>query len=179
MRARYTVWPLIFMILAGICWAQEGEKQRKEGEKPSPSTTAGAQTAAPQPAHGFKAFTPEEIARKNPQKFTTVSVERGKKIYVTQCLMCHGEKGEGKTELASEMGLKVPDFAQAGFLGKRTDGELFAIIESGSPDMPGQGTRMKDHHKWQLINYLRSIAGKVPERSTGNEPEEGVLLIPQ
>jgi len=53
------------------------------------------------------------------------------------------------------------------------------LIGSGSPDMPGQGSRLKDHHKWQIVNYLRSLSGKVPEKSKGDEPEEGILLIPQ
>lgn len=179
MRHKLIGWPLIILLFATLCWSQEGEKQRKEGEKPPPAAAAGAQGTAPQPAHGFKSFTPEELAKKNPQKFTTVSVERGKKIYTTQCLMCHGEKGDGKGDLAVEMQVSVADFTKPATLEKRTDGELFALIEIGSPDMPGQGNRLKEHHKWQLVNYLRTLSGKEPIRSTGNEPEEGILLVPQ
>ena len=174
MRARYTVWPLILMILAGICWAQDSEKKPKGGEKPPPA----ADSDEPQPAHDFK-LTAEDKARKNPQKFTTVSVERGKKTYTTQCLMCHGEKGDGKGDLASEMKTKLPDFTTPESLGKFADGELYAMIGNGSFPMPAQGERMKDYRKWQLVNYLRTLSGKVPEKSTGNEPEEGIVLIPQ
>jgi len=177
MRHTFFVWPLIFLLALGIGWAQQGENKQKEGEKAPPSATAGDQEVAP--PHGFRKFTPEEIAKKNTQKFTTVSVARGKKIYDTQCAMCHGEKGDGKGDLAAEMPVKMPDFTNPATLEKRTDGELFALIGSGSPDMPGQGSRLKDHHKWQLVNYLRSLSGKVPEKSKGNEPEEGILLIPQ
>jgi hypothetical protein len=45
--------------------------------------------------------------------------------------------------------------------------------------MPGQAKRMTDTHKWNLVNYLRSLSGKVPERSKGNEPEENIILVPQ
>ncbi len=174
MRAKYIVWPLIFMLLVGICLAQESEKKQKGSEK---TPTAG-QSDEPQPAHDFK-LTPEDKTRKNPQKFTTVSVERGKKIYATQCLMCHGDKGDGKGDLASEMKTKMPDFTVPATLEKYTDGELFAMVGNGSFPMPSQGERMKDYRKWQLVNYLRSLSGKVPEKSTGNEPEEGIVLIPQ
>ena len=174
MRARYTVWPLILMILAGFCWAQDSEKKPKGGEKSPPTVDSDE----PQPAHDFK-LTVEDKARKNPQKFTTVSVERGKKIYSTQCLMCHGEKGDGKGDLAEEMKTKLPDFTSPESLAKYSDGELYAMIGHGSFPMPGQGERMKDYRKWQLVNYLRSLSGKVPEKSTGNEPEEGIVLIPQ
>jgi mono/diheme cytochrome c family protein len=174
MRARFTVWPLIFMISAGICWAQDSEKKPKGGEKSPPAAVSDE----PQPAHDFK-ITAEDKARKNPQKFTTVSVERGKKIYATQCLMCHGEKGDGKGDLAGEMKTKLPDFTSPEVLAKYADGELYAMIGNGSAPMPAQGERMKDHRKWQLVNYMRSLSGKVPEKSTGNEPEEGIVLIPQ
>jgi mono/diheme cytochrome c family protein len=174
MRRRLLVWPLILMFLAGICWAQESEKKQKGGEK----TPAAGQSDEPQPAHDFK-LTPEDKARKNPQKFTTVSVERGKKIYATQCAVCHGEKGDGKGDLASEMKTKIPDFTDPTVLAKYTDGEIFAMIGNGSFPMPGQGERLKDFRKWQLVNYLRSLSGKVPEKSTGNEPEEGIILVPQ
>lgn len=176
MRYRYTAWPLIFMILAVVCWAQEGEKKQKEGEKPPPGTAAATQVEIPQPARDFK-LTPEDKARKNPQKFTTASVERGKKIFATQCLMCHGEKGDGKGELAGEMKTPLPDFTKAGALDQLTDGELFTMIGNGSFPMPSQGGRIKEHRKWQLVNYLRALSGKQPEKSTGNEPEEGILLV--
>ena len=177
MRHRYAVWPLIFMVLAGICWAQESEKKQK-AEGKSPPGASGAALDEPQPAHDFK-LTPEDKTHKNPQKFTTVSVERGKKIYTTQCAMCHGEKGDGKGDLAGEMKTPLPDFTKPGSLEKFSDGELFAMIGNGSFPMPSQGVRMKDYRKWQLVNYMRALSGKTPEKSTGNEPEEGIVLVPQ
>lgn len=45
--------------------------------------------------------------------------------------------------------------------------------------MPGQGKRMTDNHKWNLVNFLRSLGGKVPEKATGKEPEENIILVPQ
>jgi mono/diheme cytochrome c family protein len=165
------------MVLAGICWAQESEKKQK-AEGKSPPGASGAALDEPLPAHDFK-LSPEDKAHKNPQKFTTVSVERGKKIYATQCAMCHGEKGDGKGDLAGEMKTKLPDFTQPGALEKFTDGELFAMIGNGSFPMPAQGARMKDYRKWQLVNYMRALSGKPPEKSTGNEPEEGIVLVPQ
>ena len=37
---------------------------------------------------------------------------------------------------------------------------------------------MTDTHRWNLVNYLRMLSGKVPEKSTGNEPEENIILVP-
>ena len=38
---------------------------------------------------------------------------------------------------------------------------------------------MTDTHKWNLVNYLRSLDGRTPEKATGKEPEENVILVPQ
>lgn len=166
---------LILGFFVGAGWAQE---KQKTDEKPSQATGATASATAPQAVHGFK-ITPEDTAKKNPNKFTTVSVERGRKIYDTQCAMCHGAKGDGKGEIVAEMKINPPDFTKAETLEKRTDGELFALISGGSETMPGQGARMPDTRKWNLVNYLRQLSGKQPERSTGKEPEEGIILVPQ
>jgi mono/diheme cytochrome c family protein len=152
-------------------WAQEEKKE-------TPPPAAGATTAAPAPAHEVT-ITAEDKARKNPVKFTEVSVDRGKKIYGTQCALCHGDKGNGKGELATDMKLTVPDFTKPDTLKTRTDGELFAIIGAGQGPMPAQAGRLSDTHRWNLVNYLRALSGKVPEKSTGKEPEENVILVPQ
>ncbi len=172
MKFRQIVGLLILCLLASFCWTQDKPKDDQKAPPPA------AQEAPAPPAHGFK-LTPEDAARKNPTKFTTVSVERGKKIYDTQCAMCHGPKGNGKGEVAEEMKLTTPDFTNPETLKKRTDGELYAIIGGGSEAMPGQGTRMSDTHKWNIVNYLRSLSGKTPEKATGKEPEEGIILVPQ
>jgi len=160
-------------LAAGNFWAQEKQKTEEKA-----GATTAATPAVQQPVHGFK-VTPEDAGKKNPIKFTSNSVERGKKIYATQCAMCHGEKGDGKGEAVEEMHLSPPDFAKPEVLDKRTDGDVFAIISAGSELMPGQGKRLTDTHKWNLVNYLRMLSGKAPERSTGKEPEENIILVPQ
>jgi mono/diheme cytochrome c family protein len=173
MSARYLLGVLVLCLAVGVFRAQE----QKPEEKPALAAAASGQAAA-EPVHVAK-ITDEDKARKNPARFNTVSVERGKKIFVTQCAMCHGETGDGKGEVVAEMNINPPDFTKPETLKDRTDGELFAIIGAGSDAMPGQGTRMTDTHKWNIVNFLRTLSGKVPEKATGKEPEENVILVPQ
>lgn len=77
------------------------------------------------------------------------------------------------------MKIAPPDFTKAESLKDRTDGQLFAIISAGWETMPGQGKRMTDLHTWQIVNFLRSLGGKVPEKSAEKEPEENVITVPQ
>lgn len=161
---------LVFLLVAGCIWAQE-----KKEQAPPPAATP---TAAPLPPRVF-AISPQDRDRKNPVKFTQTSVDRGKKIYMTQCALCHGKNGDGKGEIVEEMKITPPDFTKPETLKNRTDGELFAIIGVGKEPMPAQTGRMTDQHRWNLVNFLRSVAGKTPEKSTGKEPEENVILVPQ
>jgi mono/diheme cytochrome c family protein len=164
---------LVLLLTAGCLWAQE----KKESAPPSGGSTAAAPAtpAAPHPA----VISEEDKARKNPVKFTEVSVQRGKKIFDTQCALCHGAKGDGKGDLAADMKLNMPDFTKADALKNRTDGELFTVIGAGKDPMPGEAGRMTEQQRWNLVNYVRALSGKEPQKSTGKEPEENVILVPQ
>jgi mono/diheme cytochrome c family protein len=172
MFARYLFGLLVLCFAVGPFWAQE----EKAGQNTSAGTATSAQTAAT--AVHPPQITDEDKARKNPIKFTDVSVGRGKKIFNTQCALCHGEGGDGKGVMVEEMKIHPPDFTKPETLKNRTDGELFAIINVGSGPMPEQ-RRLTDTHKWNVVNFLRSLGGKAPERATGKEPEENVILVPQ
>jgi mono/diheme cytochrome c family protein len=145
-----------------------------------PQHPVSPQNAPAQPAHAYKP-TPEDAARPNPMKFTTNSVARGKRVYDTQCAMCHGDAGTGNGDLAKDMNATPPDFTNPATLKDRTDGELFAIIGAGSGVMPGQGERMKDYHKWDMINYIRSLSGRTPAKSTPDEadPDHPTVIMQQ
>jgi mono/diheme cytochrome c family protein len=173
MSARYFFGVLVLFLAVGVFWAQE-----KKPEEAAPAGAAASGQAAVEPVHPAK-ITDEDKARKNPTRFSTVSVERGKKLFMTQCAMCHGETGDGKGEAVAEMKINPPDFTKPETLKDRTDGELFAILGVGSETMPSQGKRMTDDHKWNLVNLLRAMGGKVPEKATGKEPEENIILVPQ
>lgn len=88
-------------------------------------------------------------------------------------------QGISKLARPEEMRIAPPAFTKTEALKDRTDGELIAIISGGSETMPGQGKRMTDLHEWQIVNFLRSLGGKVPEKSAEKEPEENVITVPQ
>ena len=163
------------MVGASFC-AQEKQEKKEEGQNSGAASSAAAAPASP---HNL-AISPEDTARKNPIKFSEASVDRGKKIFKTQCALCHGDKGDGKGDLAKEMNLTLPDFTKSDAFANRTDGELFAIIGTGKDPMPGQKGRMPDPQVWNVVNYLRSLSGKVPAKSTAKESaDENVIVVPQ
>jgi mono/diheme cytochrome c family protein len=165
------LWALLMAGFAmGGCWAQE--KQPSKQEQPA------APAAAPQAPHTYN-ISREDKERKNPVRFTDFSAERGKKLFQTQCAMCHGKDADGKGELVEDLDIHPPDFTKPDVLGKRTDGELFAIMGEGSEKMPGQNKRMTERQRWQIVNYLRVVQGKTPAKATEDErAEEGTVVSP-
>lgn len=116
------------------------------------------QPPAKAPAPEFK-IPPEAAAKPNPIKPSPESLAKGKKMYVIDCEMCHGDKGDAKGDMASDI-KNVTDFTNPDSLKDRTDGELFYIIRHGKGNMPPEGDRAKDDEIWNLVNYVRAFAKK-------------------
>ncbi len=138
--------PLVLFVLlflaVGLC-------AQKQGEQP-PAQAPKSENKIP----------PEAAAKTNPIRPTAESLARGKKMYGYDCAMCHGDKGDGKGDMASDY-KNVTDFTNPDSLKNRTDGELFYIIRNGEGEnMPGEGDRAKDDQVWDMVNYIRSLAKK-------------------
>jgi cytochrome c5 len=124
-----------------------------------------AQTQTPAPAVNpapAPAAAPAQPAAypRNPVKPTPESQAKAKEVYSIDCSMCHGDNGNGKTDLASSMSLTLSDWTDPKSLENHPDGELFNIIRNGKGDkMPPEGEgRAKDDVVWNLIIYIRSFS---------------------
>jgi len=104
-------------------------------------------TAAPAPA------------AKNPVKSTPESQAKAKSLYQMDCALCHGDNGNGKTDVAKSMGLTLKDWSDAKSLSDKSDQDLFNTIRKGTDKMPAEAEgRAKDDMVWNLIIYLRGFA---------------------
>jgi cytochrome c5 len=103
----------------------------------------------------------EAAAKKNPVKPTPEGLAEARKLYGYHCAMCHGEKGDGKGDLADTMKLNLKDWRDASSIEKYSDGELFYIITNGRGKMTGgEGDRTKEEVRWNLVNLVHSFAKK-------------------
>ena len=96
----------------------------------------------------------------NPVKPTPASQAQSKKMYGYDCAICHGEKGDGKGEIAAEQKPPLKDWTDPAALKDMTDGELFYIIKNGKGNMTGEGERLKTDDVWNMVVYVRSFAKK-------------------
>ena len=96
---------------------------------------------------------------KNPVKPTTESQAKAKSLYSIDCAMCHGDNGNGQTDLGKSMELKLADWSDPSTLAGKQDNELFAAIRNGKDKMPSEAEgRANDNEVWNLILYIRGFS---------------------
>lgn len=98
----------------------------------------------------------------NPVKPTAESLAQGKKYYGYDCMMCHGETGDGKGEVAVAENYALKDFRDPETLKKYSDQDIFDLLNKGKNHMPKEPIRVTPNELWNLINYVRSLAA--PEK---------------
>lgn len=98
-----------------------------------------------------------EARKKNPVAVSESSLAAGQKIYVKRCVACHGKAGNGDGPDAAALGIH-PAKLSDGLIREQTDGELFWKITVGKKPMPNYGSRLSPTDRWNVINYLRSLA---------------------
>lgn len=96
-----------------------------------------------------------EKAKKNPMAKATGERD-GKRIYDTNCAMCHGPAGKGDGPGASVMTPKPRNLADKE-VQQQTDGELFWKISTGRGAMPAW-KQLPENERWSLVYYIRSLA---------------------
>jgi mono/diheme cytochrome c family protein len=97
---------------------------------------------------------------------------RVKQIYKNDCALCHGDKGNGKSELATSMNLVLLDYTDAKSLSGKSDQELFDAIRKGRGDKmpPEEEGRAKDADVRGLVAYVRSLSKGQSGTQTATAP---------
>jgi mono/diheme cytochrome c family protein len=93
----------------------------------------------------------------NPVPPTRDSVAAGGKVFASRCLGCHGQSGRGDGPDASQLRVR-PARLCGERVQEQSDGLLWWKITLGRRPMPGFGLRLSSTDRWNVINYLRSLA---------------------
>jgi mono/diheme cytochrome c family protein len=118
-------------------------------------------------ANGTQAQEPASApsaAAKGQGKVNPETLAKAKKLFEVDCAVCHNANGDGKSDLAKDMDLKLEDWTDSKSLAGKTDAELFSTIRGGKGKMPPEdSSRAKDDEVWAFIHYIRHMA-------TGDKP---------
>ena len=90
----------------------------------------------------------------------TGNAERGASVYRTNCLNCHGTKGQGDGPVADSLTPRPADLTTE-MVQKKSEKELLTIIRDGKPgtSMPSWKGELSDQHMQDVLAYLRGFGG--------------------
>jgi mono/diheme cytochrome c family protein len=103
------------------------------------------------------AFIPNMGAPENPVEADNVSIERGRTIFTINCIMCHGQTGEGNGQIAALLANKPANLTSI-ITQSKSDGILFTTITNGVDGrMPPMVENLTVRDRWDVINYIRTL----------------------
>lgn len=85
------------------------------------------------------------------------AIERGERVYLQQCLSCHGANGESNPTIVATLGVRPADLVSVSSHGHNHGPEdFFAVIRDGIPGskMPGFGDDLSYDEIWDTIAYI-------------------------
>lgn len=103
-------------------------------------------------------------AVKNPVPATAKNIAAGKELYQSNCLMCHGDKGEGNGIAGQALNVKPANFTDKKMMSSQTDGALFWKMSNGKGPMPAWKGTLSDTQRWQLVDYIRTFDKGAPHK---------------
>jgi putative heme-binding domain-containing protein len=95
----------------------------------------------------------------------------GQQIFSSTCAGCHGLDGRG--------GEHAPNIATSQKIRQLADSDIVHIVARGIPSagMPAFGTSLKQDQITAVVEYLRSLGGKVDSHAVAGNPESGRALF--
>ncbi|HEY8733037.1 MAG TPA: c-type cytochrome [Puia sp.] len=100
---------------------------------------------------------------KNPLSGNVSKVADTKALYITNCGPCHGDKGKGDGPAAQGLNPKPADHTSAA-VQSESDGAIFWKLSEGRNPMPGYKKIFSEEQRWELINYIRTLAKGVKKK---------------
>lgn len=97
--------------------------------------------------------------RKNPVPATADSVRRGGDLFAVYCTPCHGTEGKGNGLVTAKF-VPPPDLTNADLQKARTDGYWQSYLSVGGAVMPSYGESLSPDERWDVVNFLRTLAKK-------------------
>jgi mono/diheme cytochrome c family protein len=90
--------------------------------------------------------------------------DRGRKVYSTFCLPCHGAIGAGDGPVAMH-GFPPPPPLGAEKSLKMSDGQMFHVLTYGQKNMPSYAAQIAAADRWKAILHVRSLQDSAVRRA--------------
>lgn len=111
-------------------------------------------------ANGAEPWEAPQAVRKlkNPIPISRKSLNAGAQLFHENCASCHGDTGVGDGPTGAFLTKKPANLTDSKLMSEETDGSLFWKISEGHAPMPSWKGELTKTERWQLVNYLRTLA---------------------
>jgi mono/diheme cytochrome c family protein len=93
----------------------------------------------------------------NPIPADATSIARGTQLFTINCVMCHGQTGQGTGTVAAFLVKKKPADLTSPLVQMKSDGTIFLTISNGFGFMPAMNENFTVRERWDLVNYVRTL----------------------
>src|SRR5712691_4186284 len=107
----------------------------------------------------------EASASGNPVAADAGSIASGKKLFETNCVVCHGPAGRGDGPAGAALNPKPADLTE--MAGEHSDGDFAWKIANGRGPMPAWKSVLQENQIWDLVNYIQTLGGHKKQTDTG------------
>ncbi len=170
MRGFYTgVAVVASMLISGSVAALPWDQDMRDQPSVKAQETQVRNSAASVPVNGKEPFRPpvdttalvtDRLAAglqlSNPVSKTPESVIRGKELYDTHCVACHGPQGHGDG-LVGKKFIPPPLDLTLEYVQQQPDGQIWYTISHGSIAMPFYRDAIPDAERWHVVNYVKEV----------------------
>jgi mono/diheme cytochrome c family protein len=110
----------------------------------------------------------QELA--NPYHPTAQTLEEGKALFQTYCMVCHGERGHGDGPIAGK--IPPPPSYVSDRLMQFPPGRIFHVITMGSGKMSSYAAQLSTDERWKIVTYVHSSLQGFGDRAQINQTGE-------
>jgi mono/diheme cytochrome c family protein len=90
----------------------------------------------------------------NPYHPTPKTLDEGKALFETYCMVCHGPQGRGDGPLAGK--IPTPPSYRSDRLMQFPQGRIFHVITMGSGKMPSYASQLSTSERWKIVTYVHT-----------------------
>lgn len=108
------------------------------------------------------AYIPGQGSPVNPVEADEVSIERGRVLFIQNCVQCHGPNGQGNGIIGGAL-VNPPANLTSDVVQAKADGALFLSISNGilgadgQIRMPALNENLTVRDRWDVVNYIRTL----------------------
>ena len=149
---------------------------------PNPATRDGLTLQSPVAGTIPRGYQPfhygtgeDEAARagrdlRNPYSATPQTLQEGRALFQTYCLVCHGKGGKGDGPIAEKIP-RPPSYTSDRLL-QFPPGRIFHVITIGAGKMRPYAVQLSASERWKVVTYVRTVLQQLDEQ-VAVEPERG------